>query len=187
MTKSTTTVGKHTYGAGALVALALLFIGVTILITFLFRGARLDLTESKLYSISSGTERIVRSLEEPVNLYFFFSQKASAASPRLRTYAQRVRELLEEIVERSDGKLRLTVLDPEPFSEEEDRAAEFGLTAVSLGMRGDKLYFGLAGTNSTDGREVIEFFQPDKEEFLEYDIASLIYRLANPKRATIGL
>src|SRR5690606_26175878 len=104
-----------------------------------------------------------------------------------RTYAQRVRELLEEIVERSDGKLRLTVLDPEPFSEEEDRAAEFGLTAVSLGMRGDKLYFGLAGTNSTDGREVIEFFQPDKEEFLEYDIASLIYRLANPKRATIGL
>src|SRR5690606_7698773 len=144
MTKSTTTVGKHTYGAGALVALAVLFIGVTILITFLFRGARLDLTESKLYSISSGTERIVSSLEEPVNLYFFFSQEASANSPRLRAYAQRVRELLEEIAQRSDGKLRLSVLAPEPFSEEEDRAAEFGLSAVPISASGEKLYFGLA-------------------------------------------
>lgn len=187
MTNRTTTVGKHTYGAGALVALAVLFIGVTILITFLFRGARLDLTESKLYSISSGTERIVSSLEEPVNLYFFFSQEASANSPRLRAYAQRVRELLEEIAQRSDGKLRLSVLDPEPFSEEEDRAAEFGLSAVPISASGEKLYFGLAGTNSTDGREIIEFFQPDKEEFLEYDIASLIYRLGNPERATVGL
>ena len=49
------------------------------------------------------------------------------------------------------------------------------------------MYFGLAGTNSTDGRETIGFFQPDKEEFLEYDVASLVYRLSNPKRPMIGL
>lgn len=187
MTNRTTTVDKRTYGAGALVALAVLFIGVTILITFLFRGARIDLTESKLYSISEGTERIVQSLEEPVNLYFFFSQEASAQSPQLRAYAQRVRELLEEITARSKGKLRLSVIDPAPFSEEEDRAAEFGLSAVPMGTRGESLYFGLAGTNSIDGREIIGFFQPDKEEFLEYDVASLIYRLGNPERATVGL
>ncbi len=187
MADRTTTVTKRTYGAGALVALAVLFIGVTILITFLFRGARIDLTESKLYSISEGTERIVRSLDEPVNLYFFFSQEASAQSPRLRAYAQRVRELLEEITQRSKGKLRLNVIDPEPFSEEEDRAAEFGLSAVPINASGESLYFGLAGTNSTEGLEIIGFFQPDKEEFLEYDVASLIYRLGNPKRATIGL
>ena len=187
MANRTTTIGKRTYGAGALVALAVLFIGVTILITFLFRGARIDLTESKLYSISDGTERIVTSLEEPVNLYFFFSQEASTQSPQLRAYAQRVRELLEEIAQRSKGKLRLSVIDPQPFSEEEDRAAEFGLSAVPFGASGETLYFGLAGTNSTDGREIIGFFQPDKEEFLEYDIASLIYRLGNPERATVGL
>lgn len=183
----TMTIGKRTFGAGALLAIAVLFIGVTILITFLFRGARLDLTESKLYSISEGTERIVSALDEPVNLYFFFSQEASAQSPQLRAYAQRVRELLQEITERSKGKLRLSVIDPEPFSEEEDRAAEFGLSAVPINAQGESLYFGLAGTNSTDGREVIEFFQPDKEEFLEYDVASLIYRLGNPKRAAVGL
>ena len=187
MTNRILTIGKRTYGAGALIALALLFIGVTILITFLFRGARIDLTESKLYSISDGTERIVTSLEEPVNLYFFFSQEASEQSPQLRAYAQRVRELLEEIAQRSKGKLRLSVIDPQPFSAEEDRAAEFGLSAVPIGASGESLYFGLAGTNSTDGREIIGFFQPDKEEFLEYDVASLIYRLGNPQRAVVGL
>lgn len=187
MTISNFSAGKKAYGIGALLALAVLFIGVTILVTFALRGARVDLTESKLYSIAPGTQRILESLQEPVNLYFFFSQEASSQSPPIRAYAQRVRELLEEMAQRSKGKLRLTVIDPQPFSEDEDRAAEFGLQAVPLGARGESLYFGLAGTNSTDGREIIGFFQPDKEEFLEYDVASLIHRLNNTKRATIGL
>lgn len=184
---NTTSRSRKTYGATALVALALLFIGVTILITFVLRGARIDLTESNLYSLAPGTERIVSSLGEPVNLYFFFSQEASAQSPQLRAYAQRVRELLEEMSQHSKGKLRLSVIDPKPFSEDEDRANEFGLTAVPLTQGGEPVYFGMAGTNSTDGREVIGLFQPDKEEFLEYDVASLIYRLSNAKRATVGL
>lgn len=182
-----TTKTRKTYGATALVALALLFIGATILITFVLRGARLDLTESKLYSLAPGTERIVSSLTEPVNLYFFFSQEGSAQSPQMRAYAQRVRELLEEMSQHSKGKLRLNVIDPQPFSEDEDRATEFGLSPVSVTPGGEPVYFGLAGTNSTDGREIIGLFQPDKEEFLEYDVASLIYRLSNAKRATVGL
>src|SRR5688500_12089988 len=187
MTTRNLTAARKTYGAGALVALAVLFIGVTILITFARRGARIDPTESKLYSPAPGTQRIVSSLQEPINLYFFFSQEASAEAPQLRAYAQRVRELLEEMAERSKGKVKLTTVDPKPFSEDEDRAAEFGLQAVPLGARNDSLYFGLAGTNSTDGREIIGFFQPDKEEFLEYDVASLIHKLGNPKKPMIGL
>ncbi len=187
MTTNNRNVSRRTYGATALVALALLFIGVTILISFVLRGARIDMTESNLYSLAPGTQRIVSSLAEPVNLYFFFSQEGSAQSPQLRAYAQRVRELLEEMSQRSKGKLRLNVIDPKPFSEDEDRAAEFGLQAVPLSANGDPVYFGLAGTNSTDGRETIGLFQPDKEEFLEYDVASLIYRLSNAKRAAVGL
>ena len=182
-----TTRTKKTYGAGALLALAVLFIGVMILLTFLVRGARLDLTESGLYSVAPGTQRIVGSLQEPINLYFFFSQEASKESPPLRAYAQRVRELLEEMEQRSKGKIHLKVIDPKPFSEDEDRAAEFGLNAVPINANGESLYFGLAGTNATDGREIIGFFQPEKEEFLEYDVASLIHRLANPKRPVLGL
>jgi ABC-type uncharacterized transport system involved in gliding motility auxiliary subunit len=181
------TTARKTYGAGALAALAVLFIGLTILTSFVLRGARIDLTESNLYSIAPGTQRIVSSLPEPINLYFFFSQEASKDSPQLRAYAQRVRELLEELAQRSKGKVKLSVIDPQPFSEDEDRAGEFGLQAVPVGARSESLYFGLAGTNSTDGREIIGFFQPDKEEFLEYDVASLIHRLGNPKKPTVGV
>ena len=71
-----------------------------------------------------------------------------------------MRELLEELVARSNGKLTLKVIDPQPFSEEEDRATELGVSAVPVGAAGEKLYLGLAATNSTDGKEAIAFLDP---------------------------
>ena len=102
-------------------------------------------------------------------------------------YASRVREFLEELAARAGGKIRLRVIDPQPFSEDEDRAAEFGLQSLQAGNGGDALYFGLAGTNSTDGRSAIPGFTPDREEFLEYDVAKLIQELGTPKKPVIGL
>lgn len=178
---------KKAYDATALVVIAFLFVALIVVATFLFRGARIDLTENRLYTIAPGTKRVVSSLDEPVNLYFYFSEEPSRDIPSLRAYAQRVREMLEEMVQRSNGKLRLTVVSPEPFSDDEDRAAQFGLQPVPVGVANQQLYFGLAGTNSTDGKQIIPFFQPEKEEFLEYDVASMIYKLAHPKRPTIGV
>ncbi len=101
-------------------------------------------------------------------------------------YANRVREFLEELSARAGGKIRLRVIDPQPFSDDEDRAGELGLQSLQAGG-GDALYFGLAGTNSTDGRSVIPSFQADREEFLEYDVAKLINELGTPKKPVIGL
>ncbi len=80
-------------------------------------------------------------------------------------YAARVREFLEEIAARSGGKIHLRVIDPQPFSDDEDHAAEAGLQSLQVGAAGDALYFGLAGTNSTDGRSVIPFFSPIARNF----------------------
>jgi len=178
-------VKRSTLGLGTLLALAALFIGLTALSNFTLRGLRLDLTENRLYTLTPGTERIVRSLDEPVNLYFFFSDEAATALPGIKTYGARVREFLQELVAKSDGKLRLQVIDPAPFSEDEDRAAEFGLRAVPIGGTAP-LYFGLAGSNSTDGSAVIEFFDPAKEQFLEYELAKLIHQLGATQRPVVG-
>lgn len=174
-------------GAATFVVLAVLFVGLTVLFDHGLRGARVDLTENGLYTLSPGTRRLVSTLAEPIDLYFYFSREAAQPVPYLRTYGTRVRELLEEIAARSGGKVRLHVADPQPYSDEEDRAAQFGLRAIPLGTPGESVYFGLAGTNSTDGKAVIEFFQPQKEEFLEYDVARLIHQLAEPKRRTVGV
>jgi ABC-type uncharacterized transport system involved in gliding motility auxiliary subunit len=177
------------YGVGGLLALAVLFLGVVMLSNLGLRGMRLDLTQNHLYTLSGGTKQVLSELKEPVNLYFYFSREAAEKqSPLLMPYANRVREFLEELTARSGGKIRLQVIDPQPFSDDEDRAAEAGLQALpSNDGGGESLYFGLAGTNSTDGRSVIPSFQPDREEFLEYDVAKLIQELANPKKPVVGL
>jgi ABC-type uncharacterized transport system involved in gliding motility auxiliary subunit len=177
---------RATLGGGALIALAALLIGLTILFGQTLRGWRVDLTENDLYTIAPGTKRIIGNLKEPINLYFFFSQSAAKQLPALQTYATRVRELLQELAARSDGKIRLSIVDPQPFSEDEDRAAEFGIRGAPLGASGEQLYFGLAGTNSTDGRAVIELFDPGKEAFLEYDVAKLIHQLGSPRKPVVA-
>ncbi len=178
---------KKSLSGTGLVVLALLFIALTVLSNTLFRGVRLDLTENNLFTISEGTENILESIDEPINVYFFFSDKATETVPYLRTYARRVRELLQEFAERSDGGIILTEIDPVPFSEEEDRATGYELQAVSLGGVGDPIYFGLAATNAIDDLETIPFFQPDRESFLEYDLAKLIHTLSNPDKPVVGL
>jgi ABC-type uncharacterized transport system involved in gliding motility auxiliary subunit len=175
------------FGIGGLIALAVLFLGVVMLSNAGLRGARVDLTQNKLYTLSPGTQQVLAELKEPVNLYFYFSREAaSKQAPLVMPYATRVREFLEELSARANGKIRLHIVDPQPFSDEEDRAAEFGLQSLQAGS-GDALYFGLTGTNSTDGRASIPSFQADREEFLEYDVAKLINELGTPKKPVIGL
>src|SRR5262245_8099245 len=100
---------RRTLGAGALIAIAVGFVALTIVASFALRGLRLDLTENRLYSIAAGTERILEGIGEPVTLYFFFSDEPTRALPELRSYADRVRELLQEMAERSDGKIQLSL------------------------------------------------------------------------------
>jgi ABC-type uncharacterized transport system involved in gliding motility auxiliary subunit len=174
------------FGVGGLIALAVLFLAVVMLSNVGLRGVRLDLTQNKLYTLSKGTQQVLGDLKEPVNLYFYFSRDAAAKqSPLIMPYAARVREFLEEVSARAGGKIHLQVIDPQPFSDDEDRAAEFGLQ--SLRPDGEALYFGLAGTNSTDGRSAIPTFTADREEFMEYDVAKLIQELGTPKKPVIGL
>lgn len=177
---------RSTLGGGALFALALLFAGLTILFGYVLRGWRIDLTENRLYSVAPGTKHILENLKEPINLYYFFSADAANQLPELKTYGNRVREFLQELAARSNGQLKLHIVDPQPFSDDEDRAAELGVRGVPAGSSGGNLYFGLAGTNSTDGKEAIEFFDPRKEEFLEYDVVKLINKLSNTKKTVVG-
>src|ERR1700676_4199198 len=175
------------FGLGGLIALAVLFLGIVMLSNVGLRGVRVDLTQNKLYTLSPGTQQVLSELKEPVNLYLYFSREAAAKqAPLLLPYATRVREFLEELATRSGGKVHLRIVDPQPFSDDEDHAAEFGLQPLQAGG-GDALYFGLTGTNSTDGRASIPSFQADREEFLEYDVAKLINELGTPKKPVIGL
>ena len=173
-------------GTGVAIA-AVLSMAIIILINATLTSWRLDLTENKLFTLSEGTLNIVRGLDEPVTLDFYVSRTSMAEIPQLVSYANRVHDLLDEYAAESNGKLRLNVIEPEPFSEEEDRAVASGLQGMPINAAGDMGYFGLVGTNSTDGEVTIPFFQYEREQKLEYDLTKLIFNLANPKKRVIGL
>ena len=181
------TASQRNISTSSLLLLALAFIAAIIVSNQLFGGWRIDLTENRLYTLSDGTKQILENLDEPINLYFYYSDRASEDVPTIRGYANRVREMLDEFRRAAGGHIKLIIIDPLPFSEDEDRAAQFGLQGIGLAGSPDPIYMGLAGTDSLDNEEVISFFQPDKEQFLEYDIAKLVSTLANPQRKVIGL
>lgn len=179
---------QKTYALISLVVLFVGFIAAVMASNSLLRGMRIDLTENRLYTLAPGTRSMLRDLSEPINLYFFFSDRSTEGIQVLRDYATRVEEMLDEFAVSSNGALRLQRIDPLPFSEDEDRAAQFGLTDLGLAtLRGDSIYFGLAATNAFGEEAIIQVFNPDEESSLEYDLARLIYSLSTPEKSVIGL
>jgi len=157
---------------------------------------RIDLTEDNLYSLSDGTRNIVSKLQTPIELMFFYSESATEDIPQIRSYGTRVQELLREIVLASNGRLSFSVIDPEPFSEDEDLATEFGIQAVPVSQGGQAIYFGLvaaqeegAAVNPALGRaaETLPLIRPDQEQFLEYEFMKLISKVNNPDLQVVGL
>lgn len=171
----------------ALLALAVLYGALVQLGTRALAGHRFDLTADHLYTLAPGTVEIARSPREPVLLTLYFSRHAARALPQLRAYAQRVRTLLDEVARISRGRVRVQVLDPRPYSQIEDRALAAGLSALPVGPDGERVIFGLVGSNATTGIAVIPFLQPDKQPFLEYDVARLIDELITTRRPRVGL
>ena len=178
---------RRKLGVAGLVLAVILFLAVNIFANGALRNLQADLTQTGLYSVSEGTEKVLADLKEPVTLRYFVSRSLIDLSPGLGTYSQRVLELLQSYVDAAGGKIRLEIIDPKPFSNEEDRAVGFGLQGVPLNDAGELGYFGLAGTNTTDDQDVIGFLQPQREPFLEYDLTRLVHNLAHPKKKVIGL
>ncbi|MBN9499073.1 MAG: Gldg family protein [Alphaproteobacteria bacterium] len=179
--------GRSALGGMGIALAAILFVAINALAGPLLQGLRLDLTSDKLFTLSQGTRAILGRIDEPVTLRFYYSERLGREIPSYGVYAVRVREMLEEYRDAARGKLRLQIIDPPPFSDEEDRAVAFGLQAVPLNQQGETVYFGLAGSNTADKEESIAFFQPDRERFLEYDLTKLVYNLATPKKPVVGL
>jgi ABC-type uncharacterized transport system involved in gliding motility auxiliary subunit len=136
---------QKNYAYGSLVVLVIGFVAAVIASGTVLRGIRIDLTENNLYTLAPGTREMLADLSEPINLYYFFSDESTGDVQSLRSYATRVEETLEEFAVAANGMVRLQVIDPQPFSEDEDRAAQFGLADLGLGsLGGDSIYFGLA-------------------------------------------
>lgn len=171
---------------GAVLALVLFF-AVNLIASVGLGGARADLTENRIYTVSQSTRNVLASLHEPVTLRLYMSSGLIDEAPTLRVYSDRVRQLLRSYEELAGGKLRVEQVDPIPFSSVEDEALGYSLAAFNLSRAGEQGYFGVVGSNSLDGVEAIPALTPARESYLEYDLTRLIARLAQPTVPKVGI
>lgn len=166
---------------------AIILLSVNMIASLGLKNVKTDLTADRLFTISDGTREVLAGIDEPITARLYFSRRFAELAPEQSRYFHRVKALFEQYRDLSGGKLQLTILDPEPFSDAEDRAVAAGLRGVRLNAEGEIGYFGLVATNSTDAIETIPLFTPDREAFLEYDATKLVSTLANPRKRVVGL
>ncbi len=178
---------RHTLAWSSIVLALILLLSVNLFAASALRNAKADLTQQRLFTISNGTRLVLRGIDEPISVKLYYSKRLGEAASTYGRYFERVRALLQQYGDISRGRLELSVFDPEPFSDAEDRAVAAGLRGIRLNQEGEVGYFGLVGSNATDTDATIPFFTTDREPFLEYDLTKLVYTLANPKKRIVGL
>ncbi len=178
---------RHTLAWSSIALAFVLLLSVNLFASSALRNAKADLTQQHLFTISPGTRAMLRSIDEPISIRLYYSKRLGEAAAVYGRYFERVRALLQQYSDMAGGRLELSIFDPEPFSDAEDRAVAAGLRGVRLNPEGEVGYFGVVGSNSTDTDASIPFFTTDREPFLEYDLTKLIYTLANPKKRVVGL
>ena len=159
------------------------------------RGARLDFTETKLYSLTDGTHQILDKLQKegvkPITIKLYFSNTAGKQLPKFIknfiTYQDYVQNLLHEYERESGGKLRVEVIDPVPDSDEAEDATDYGLDGKPINQHGDKFFFGMVFETQTGSKDVIDFLWPEKQESIEYEISKHIHGLVWPDKKKIGV
>lgn len=148
--------------------------------------AKLDLTSGRLYSLSPGTDRILKNVTEPVEIEFYFSESAAGLPAFLRNYADRVSEMLRQYAARSDGKVRFRKVDPQPDTPEEERALRLGLQGQALAGSDQRIFLGVL-MRQADSQKLIPFLNVQREPFLEYDLSQLLSSVQRLDRPKLGL
>jgi ABC-type uncharacterized transport system involved in gliding motility auxiliary subunit len=171
------------YSAIGLAALLLLLVAVNFLISTV-PSRMVDLTEGKLYTLSDGTKKILRSLSAPVKVKLYVSQGESVPV-QLRGFAQRVEDLVREFQVASNGNLRIERYNPRPDSEEEDAAQLDGIEPQQL-YSGEQFYLGIV-VSQLERKQAIPAVTPQRERLLEYDLVRAIARIGSAERPKVGL
>ena len=163
----------------------MIYIGST-----LFKKAKVDITEEGLYTLSKGTKSILSKLDAPIKLKLYYSKTAAnKGTEGLRAFNNHylyVQELLRQYASNSRNNITLEVIDPRPDTPEEEDAMAYGLKKFNL-TETERYFFGLVAENESGTEKIIEFFDPNLKDKLEYDLTKLIYTVLNPQKKNIGI
>ena len=152
----------------------------------LFFHGRIDLTESKQFTLSRASIKTIKDLPDLVTIKAVMSKDLPTQFLQIRTH---VVDLLGEFEAQSGGKINLVFEDPGESESKRQQATSLGIQEVQLqeqsseGLQIKKGFFGLAILYG-DKKEVIPVLQ--NLESFEYDLIVKLKKLTGSTK-TIGI
>jgi len=154
------------------------------------KSLRVDITEQRLYSLSDGTKAILAGLNQPIKLKLYYTKTAAMKGPDqiryFNEYYYFVKALLDEYAREGKGMVKLEIIDPRPFSDEEAQALRYGLRRFSI-TEEESFFFGLVLQTQWGVEKTIAFFSPERQNFVEYDISYLIDTTITREKKRLGI
>ena len=174
---------------------------ILIFINAIFKDSRrkYDATEYQIHTLSEGTERILAELDGQLREFddeaegerarlvirFFANFDKDVIPPFFIDYAEKVEAKLREFQALSGDRIELEVIDPKPYSEEENTADLNGVFPVRINET-TQVYLGLS-VSSLSKNVAVPFLNPQNRALLEYEIARAITEATTNKKPTLGI
>ena len=171
----------------SVVSTILLFLSFNFIINKINFNIGLDFTSTKTFTLSKGTKNVLANIEEPLKIEFIYSRSLSKNIPIIQNYATQIEGLLNRYESLAKGKIDFQIIEPEPYSDQEDYVERYGVQGFPVGLEGSNIYFGMIATNTTDDLEIIPFFDPSKGGSLEKQLTDIVYKLNRVEKPKIGL
>ena len=147
--------------------------------------SRVDMTSDKLFTLSPGTKAILKKLDAPAEVRFYFSRSDKNLPAWVPNFARNVEDLLAEFEQNSGGRLMIKKFDPQPDSDAEELAMNDGVER-QLGAGGEEFFLGLA-VSMDPLRAALPALTPQREKLLEYDLARAISRVLSTNKPVVAV
>ena len=170
----------------SVVSTVILFLSFNYIVQKINFNLGIDFTSNKTFTLSNGTKRVIDEIDEPIKINFVYSRNLSKNIPIIQNYANQVQGLLNRYSDLASGKIELSFIEPEPYSDDEDYVNRYGIQGFPIDQEGSKIYFGMIASNTTDDIEVVSFFDPSKAATLEKQLTDIVYKLNRSKKPMIG-
>ncbi len=145
---------------------------------------RKDFTEDQRFTLTENTKTVLKSLDTPVEIRFYYTAFNNNMPAELKSYAARVQDLLSEYEDGSE-MIDLKILNPVANSEAEDMVLFDGLKPIAT-IAGERLYLGVS-VSCLDKSKTLSQLLPKNENLLEYQLTRSILQTYRGEKPTVGV
>jgi ABC-2 type transport system permease protein len=144
-----------------------------------------DLTAEREFTLHEGTIEVLEKLPPGTTITLYWSALEASVPTQIKSHFRRIRDLLETMEARSEDRLTVETIIPQPDTDAELKALAFGIKRIPMSS-GD--YFFLGMTFQNEGRRTsIPYLDVRRDRLLEYDIALGLNGLTHTKVPSVGI